>query len=159
MESIIGCKVVEMSFKQNTGVLAVSIALAMVGSLAVTGLVTTSKTLSSASYVRGVNVEVYWDSQCTQVVDSVDWGSPEPGGSIGRTVYVKNPGNTKMTLGMSSSSWSPAAAESYLSITWERQGATIDVDEVVQATLNLAVSDLITEVADFSFNIVIEGSV
>lgn len=150
---------VEMSLKMNTGLLALSIALAMVGSLAVTGLVTTSKTLSSASYVRGVNVEVYWDSQCTQVVDSVDWGSPEPGESICRTVYIKNPGNAKMILDLSSSSWSPAAAESYLSITWERQGATIDVDEVMQATLNLAVSDLITGVADFSFNIVIEGAV
>jgi hypothetical protein len=158
LESIVGCKVVEMSFKPNTGVLAISIALAMVGSLAVTGLVTTSKTLSSACYVRGVNVEVYWDSQCTQVVGSVDWGSPEPGESMGRTVYIKNPGNARMTLGMSSSSWSPAAAESYLSVNWDRQGATIDVDEVVQATLTLVVSDLITGVADFSFNVVIEGT-
>jgi hypothetical protein len=148
-----------MSLKQNTVVLAVSIALAMVGSLAVTGLVTTSKTLSSASYVEGVNVEVYWDSKCTQIVDSVDWGSPEPGESISRTVYIKNPGDAKMVLDLSSSSWSPAGAESYLSVTWERQGATIDVDEVVQATLTLAVSDLITGVADFFFNIVIEGTV
>jgi hypothetical protein len=148
-----------MSFKQNTGVLAVSIALAMVASLAVTGLVTTSKTLSSISYVEGVKVEVYWDSQCTQVVDSVDWGSPDPGESISRTLYIKNPGDAKMILDLSTSSWSPAGAESYLSVTWERQGATIDVDEVVQATLNLAVSDLVTVVADFSFSIVIEGSV
>ena len=148
-----------MSLKQNSVVLAVSIALAMVGSLAVTGLVTTSKTLSSASYVEGINVEVYWDNQCTQIVDSLDWGSPEPGESIGRTVYVKNTGDAKMTLDLSTSSWSPAGAKCYLSVNWERQGETIDVDEVVQATLTLAVSDLITGVADFSFNVVIEGTV
>jgi hypothetical protein len=147
-----------MKFKTNLGVLLLSVFLALVGGLAVSGLLTTSKTLSSTGSVKAINVEVYWDDQCTQVVESVDWGTPEPGDSLIKTIYVKNTGNSQMILNMSCSEWDPAGVDSYLDLSWNRDGAIIDVDEVVQAILTFSVSESISGVTDFSFNIIIEGT-
>ena len=138
------------------GFLAVSLALVSV--VFVSGLLTTSRTLSSSGTVEGIGVEVYWDSGCTQAASSVDWGYAEPGDVVTRTVYVKNSGNTPMTLSMTYSDWDPVEAGDYLSLSWNREGATLDDGEVVQAVLTLTVSDQITGITTYSFNIVIEGT-
>ena len=138
------------------GFLAVSLALVSV--VFVSGLLTTSRTLSSSGTVEGIGVEVYWDSGCTQTAISVDWGYAEPGDVVTRTVYVKNSGNTPMTLSMTYSDWDPVEAGDYLSLSWNREGATLDDGEVVQAVLTLTVSDQITGITTYSFNIVIEGT-
>lgn len=144
--------------KPKLGVMLLSIAIALIGGLSVSGLLTTSKTLSSTGSVKAINVEVFWDSRCTQIVSSVDWGAQEPGGSINRTIYVKNNGNSQMTLSMSCSGWNPAGVDSYLTLTWNREGTIIDADEVLPSVLTFSVSESITGITDFSFNIVIEGT-
>ena len=138
------------------GFLAVSLALVSV--VFVAGLLTTSRTLSSSGTVVGIGVEVFWDSGCTQVASSVDWGYSEPGDVLTRTVYVRNSGNTPMTLSMTYSDWDPVGAGDYLSLSWNREGVTLDDGEVVQAVLTLTVSDQITGITTYSFNIVIEGT-
>ncbi len=55
--------------------LIVAVLLALLSGFTVSGLLTTSKTLSSSGSVKAINVEVYWDGLCTQVVNSVDWGN------------------------------------------------------------------------------------
>lgn len=147
-----------MWFKSGIGLLSLSLALVLVGSLTVTGLLNTSKTLTSTGQVNSINVEVYWDRECTQVARHVEWGNIEPGESIEKTIFIKNNGDAPMTLHMYSSSWDPAVAEICITLTWDKQGATIFADEVLEAMLILIVSDLNTVVTDFSFNIVIEGT-
>ena len=147
-----------MRSKPNLGVLLLSAVIALAGGLAVSGLLTTSRTLSSSGSVKAINVEVYWDIECTQVVNSVDWGTPEPDDTINRTIYLKNTGNAQMTLNLNASGWDPIEAGDYLTLSWNRQGSSIDADEVVEAVLTLTVSDSITGITDFSFNIVIEGT-
>ncbi len=56
------------------------------------------------------------------------------------------------------SGWSPVEAGSYLSLSWDRDGAVLSAGEVVPAVLNLSVSDLVTGIMDFSFDIVIQGT-
>ena len=147
-----------MKLKPNLGVLLLSVFLALVSGLAVSGLLTTSKTLSSTGSVKAINVEVYWDDQCTLVVESIDWGTPELGDILSKMIYVKNTGNSQMILNMSCSGWDPVGVDSYLALSWNRDGAIIDVDEVVQAILTFSVSESISGVTDFSFNIIIEGT-
>jgi hypothetical protein len=139
-------------------VLIFAVFIALVSSLAVSGLLVTQKVLSSSGSVKAINVEVYWDVECTQVVTSIDWGNPEPGDSLNRTIYVKNTGSAPMTLSMSCSGWSPVEAENYLTLTWDKEGAQVDAGVVVQAVLTLSVSESVSGFTDFSFNIVIEGS-
>ena len=138
--------------------LIVAVLLALLSGLTVSGLLTTSKTLSSSGSVKAINVEVYWDGLCTQVVNSVDWGTPEPGEVANQTVYIKNLGSAPLNVSMTTSNWTPVEAANYITLAWDREGASIDPDQVLQALLTLTVSDTITGIIDFSFNIVIEGT-
>ena len=146
-----------MKNSKNLGIL-VAVVLALASSLVVSGLLTVSKTLSSTGSVKAINVEVFWDLACTQVVSSIDWGTPEPGDSVNRTVYVKNSGSAPMNVSLSASGWVPVEAGNYLTMSWDREGAEVAADEVVQALLTLDVSGSITGITDFSFDIVIEGT-
>ena len=146
-----------MKYKKNLGLISVVI-LAVASGLVVSGLLTVSKTLSSTGTVKAINVDVYWDLSCTQVVSSIDWGTPEPGDSVSRTVYVKNGGNAPMNVGLSASGWSPVGADAYLGVSWDREGTSIAAGGVLQAVITMDVSSSITGISDFSFDIVIEGT-
>jgi hypothetical protein len=63
-----------------------------------------------------------------------------------------------MNISMSISSWTHAGASTYLSVTWDQEGAVVAVGRTVQAIISLDVSSGITGISDFSFNIVIEGT-
>ena len=148
---------VDMKYKKNLGIISV-VVLAIASGLVVSGLLTVSKTLSSTGSVKAINVEVYWDFACTQVVSSFDWGTPEPGDSINQTVYVKNSGTAPMNLSLSTSGWVPVEAGNYLTLSWDREGTEVAADGVVQALITMDVSGSITGITDFSFDIVIEGT-
>jgi hypothetical protein len=132
--------------------------LALVSGLVVSGLLTTSRTLSSSGSVRAINVEVYWDDLCTQVVSSVDWGVLDPGAVVERTVYVKNSGSVDMNLSMTCTNWVPVEASVNITVAWDREGASVGPGAVLPAVLTMTVSDGISGIVDFSFDIVIEGT-
>jgi hypothetical protein len=142
----------------NLTLLLVTVSLALVGGLAVSGILSASRTIESSGTIKAINVQVYWDSECTQVVSEVDWGFCDPDSIVTKTVYVKNTGNTPMTLSMSYSGWDPAEAGDYMSLSWDKEGEQITADEVVTAVLSLSISETITGITEFSFNIVIEGT-
>ena len=144
--------------KSNFRVFLLAVLLALASGAVVSGLLTRSVTIPSSGVIKAINVEVYWDVDCTQNVTVVDWGVPAPGDVVNKIVYIKNGGTSLVTLSMSSSGWSPVGAGSFLSLTWDREGATVDAGGVVQAMLSLDVSGAITGITDFSFNIAIEGT-
>lgn len=147
-----------MATKSHLILLIISVGLALVGGVAVTGLLTTSRTIGSSGIVKAINVEVYRDLECTQAVDEIDWGTIEPGESVTRTVYIKNAGNAALTLNLSYYGWDPPAAGSYITLSWDREGETMEPQAVLAATLTLSVSDAISGITDFSFSIVIKGT-
>jgi hypothetical protein len=61
---------------------------------------------------------------------------------------------------MTTEGWNPAEAEGYITLTWDKEGATLNVKQLVKATLTLTVSASVTQtnVRDFSFTIVITGN-
>ena len=135
-----------------------AIFLALLSGAAVTGLLTESRTIPSAGIIKGINVEVYWDAGCTQNVTSIDWGVPEASEVVYKTIYVKNSGNAPLTLNMTVSGWTPSAAENYLTVSWDSEGASVAAGAVVQAVLSLDVSGSITGFSAFSFDMVFEGT-
>ncbi len=134
------------------------ISLATVSGLAASGLLAASKSLSSSGSVKSINVEVYWDVECTQIADAIDWGLPVPGDTVNRSMYVKNSGNAPLNLSLTTASWTPTEAESYLFPSWNGEGLSIDANEVMMVTLTLEVSEDVTGITDFSFTTIIEGS-
>lgn len=147
-----------MGLKSHFTLIVVFIGVALVGTVAVTGLMTNSKTIGSLGTVKAINVEVYSDSGCTIVLSDIDWGTLNPGDSMDKTVYVKNTGNYPMSLSMSYSGWDPVEVGNYITLSWYREGATLNQGESFGAVLTLSVSDTISGITSFSFNIVIEGT-
>jgi len=147
-----------MNYRTHLNLIIFSVVLALVGGVAVTGLLTASRTIGSSGIVKAINVEVYWDLEGTQLVDQIDWGNIEPGDSVDKTIYIKNTGNAALTLNMTYSGWVPLEAGNYITLSWDKEGATVNPDGVVTAVLTLSISNSISGITNFSFNLIIEGA-
>ncbi len=124
----------------------------------ISGALTKSLTLPSVGSVTGVGVGVYWDSGCSKVVSSIDWGVIQPGSTKDVMVYVRNEGNVAVTLSMQTKNWNPSTASSYITFSWSYGGQSINPNGVIQITLKLSVSPNIQGITSFSFDIVITAS-
>jgi len=137
-------------------VLAVTLILANANSIF--GLLTAVFPIGNTGVIASANLKVYWESGCTNEVTSVNWGTLSPGDVESVTLYVKNTGSVDLTLSKSTDDWSPASAETYLTLTWSYAGEQIEPNGVLSATLTLTVSESITGISSFSFNIYITGT-
>jgi hypothetical protein len=138
--------------------IAATVLAATLTMASVLALLQSSRTIPSHGTIRGVNVNVYSDIGCTQVLSSVDWGTIDNGSSTVKTVYVKNEGTANMNLTLGNNTWVPSGATSYLTLTWNRENYVLTNGTSVSADLNLTVSPTFTTGTDFSFNIVITGT-
>jgi hypothetical protein len=121
----------------------------------------TTATFSNAGTIQiqtTAGIGVYSDLECDTPLTSLAWGTLEPGASQTRDCYIKNEGNTPLTLSLYTSDWSSQAADGYLNLTWNYNGDPLDLDEVVLITLTLSVNPSIKDVTTFSFNINIVGT-
>ncbi len=136
------------------GVAAIGLFLTMLTA----GVLTSSQSVQSSGTITAVNVGVYSDSACTQNLTSVDWGILPPGNSTSKTIYVKNTGTIPVTLSMTTSSWVPSNAGTYLTLTWNRANYVLNPSTSVSATLTLTASSSAGALTTFSFNIIITGT-
>ncbi len=125
---------------------------------AVTALLTTQKTISGTGSIKGVGLGVYWDPDCTNATSSLDFGLLEPNSSKSFTLYLENEGNSALTMNMTAENWNPANVTNYMTLTWNREGEQISPDEVIEFVITLSVSEDITGISSFSFDIVISGT-
>jgi hypothetical protein len=125
----------------------------------VRSLYQTSSTISSVGTLKAIGIEVYWDEDLTDKVTTIKWGVLAPGARKAYTIYVSNEGNFPLSLRLSASNWNPPAASNYLTLTWNYlNGQTLKAGEVVGVTLTLAVSESITGIYNFNFEITAEGT-
>jgi len=121
-------------------------------------LLTTQRTIHGTGTIKGVGIGVYWDLQCTDATSSLDWGILEPGSQKNYTLYLKNQGNSVLTLSMASENWNPSNATNHMILTWNREGQQINPDEVIEFVITLSVSEGVQGISAFSFDIVISGT-
>ena len=124
----------------------------------VTSLVLTSKTIPNVGVVKAVGVGVYWDAALTNKVSSIDWGVLDPGSNKNVTVYIRNEGNSAVSLTMNTANWNPSTASNYMTLTWNYGGQSINVGAVIQVKLTLSVSASVAGITNFSFDINIVAS-
>jgi hypothetical protein len=105
-----------------------------------------------------INLDIYTDAAATTKLSSLQWGTLNPGGTVTKTIYIKNSGNTSERLNMTATEWAPVAASQVLTLTWNKEGSTLAAGAVVSATLTLRVAADPGDVSNFSMNIVINGS-
>ncbi len=118
----------------------------------VLSLVQQSSTVTNVGWVKGVGVGIYWDSACTNETSSINWGIVDPGSSKMVYVYVRNEGNTAVTLSLTTQNWNPSSVASFMTLNWNYAGQTLLVNQVLRVRLTLDVSSTISGVASFSFD-------
>lgn len=142
-----------------------NIALVSVLTFAIMGMVasvlstlTTNRTIPSSGSVKAVGVGVYSDNSCTNAISSIDWGMLEPGAAKNFTIYIKNEGNTAVTLSMKTGNWNPPSASTHIMLKWNREAYTLSAGSVISAVLTLSVSSNISGITSFNFEITITGT-
>jgi hypothetical protein len=100
-------------------------------------------------------VKLYWDSQATNEVTHVDWGSIIPGDIANRTIYIKNFGGVPVNITLTIENWNPANASSYITFNDDISGSSIAGHFVQQCHLFLSISpDIVnTTISTFSFDV------
>jgi hypothetical protein len=111
--------------------------------------------ITAQGTIKTVGVEAYWDAGCTDEVTEIDWGTLEPGFQTETAFYVKNQGNTPVTLSLGVEAWSPSEAQTYMSLDWDYDGRPVNPDTAIPVRMTLTVSTDITGITAFSFQIVI----
>lgn len=124
----------------------------------VTALLTTQRTIQGSGSIKGVGLGIYWDPACTNTTSSLDFGQLEPGSSKNFTLFLRNEGNSALTLNMTTENWDPTNAANYMTLTWDREGQQVNPDQVVGFAIILSVSEDITGISTFSFDIIISGT-
>jgi len=122
------------------------------------GLLSAVFPISTTGVLASANIQAYWESQCTNNVSSISWGTIDPGRSKHVTVYVKNTGSVPLTLSLNTTNWNPSAASTYIVLSWNYDGSQIQPDQVLPVTFTLTVSENIHGVNNFSFDIYITGT-
>ena len=114
--------------------------------------------VAHADYVRGVGVGIYWDQGCTNRTLSIDWGLIAPGSNNTVRVYVRNEGDSAVSLWMTTSNWTPSVTLDCMTLIWTYSGRILSADEVIPMELILNVSPTVTGITDFSFDTVITAT-
>ena len=162
-----------MVTKSQIALSFIMISLAFISGTAVVGVLQSNERLSTSGIVTrpalpppppspppepDIEIDVYSDSGCTQLVSNVDWGEILAGSTITRIVYVKNNGDYEVALGLSTENWSPVEAMADITLDWDYDGTFLEVDEVRQVIFSLSIDSGIGGISSFSFDIVITGS-
>ncbi len=140
--------------------LTVAITLIIGTSITAFSAVNAAKSLPSSGNIKTntPNVGVFSNSACTINLAAINWGTLKAGGSTTKTVYVKNVGTGTMTLSLASSSWIPATAGTYVTVSWNCQGTQLAAGKSVGATITLTVSAKVTGFTTFTNIITISGT-
>jgi len=116
----------------------------------------------SIGTIHTFNVEAYGgDILYENGYGYVDWGIMLPGGSVNRSFYLRSISNVEGMLNLSTTNWNPQAISQYLSLSWDREGASMRPQEETNITLTLVVSSsrsfvdyvLANNVTEFSLDI------
>jgi hypothetical protein len=142
---------------QVGAILAVVTTVVVVGVLAST-LLMAYQTIPNTGNVKAAGVYVYWDSECTNNVTTIDWGFLPPGAATNLPVYVKNGGTVPVILSMTTENWDPSQAAGNVTLSWNRENHVLSSGAVVQAVLTLSISADIDGVSSFSFDIIMTGT-
>jgi hypothetical protein len=114
--------------------------------------------LSNSGNIKTVGVSAYQDSACTVPLSSWAWGTMDPGSSSTKTMYIKNEGTALVTLNMTTNTWSPSNASSYITVIWNKESTSVSAGSSVQANVTLSVSSSIAGIPSFTFTLVVTGT-
>ena len=148
-----------MKLKKMPSIAIIALAItALALTLTTAAVLSASQNVPLNGTINTVNLGVYSNSECTQTVTSLNVGTLNPGGTATQTVYVKNTGNVPETLTMTTNNWTPSGADSYLTLTWNRQNTILNAGASIQATLTLTAAANTGSITTFSCDVTLTGT-
>ncbi len=126
--------------------------------LTTAAILSSNQTVPLNGTINAVNLGVYSDSDCTQTVTALTVGTLNPGATATQTVYIKNTGNVPETLTMTTGNWSPSNANTYLTLSWNRQNTVLPAGASTQATLTLTAAANTGTLTSFSCDVTLTGT-
>ena len=132
---------------------AVSVAALLVGAVIGASLVR----IRNVGTIRAIGVDVYSDQGLTEVLHEISWGTLNPGDAKSFDAYIKNIRNDSQKLVMWTETWSPGAAQNYITLTWNYANQLIPSGSSISVTFTLSVDSGISDVVGFSFDVIVQG--
>jgi hypothetical protein len=102
-------------------------------------------TLPTIGTIKTIGVEAYWDPNCENKTETIDWNTVWPGSTKNVTLYIRSVSNVKTALHLNTSNITPANVSEYLNLSWNYDGTPLNPDGIIQVTLFLSAS------GDYSF--------
>jgi|YelNatPaOPRAMG01_1025707.scaffolds.fasta_scaffold04707_12 hypothetical protein len=118
----------------------------------------TSKTIHNTGNIKTIGIGVYKEKSCDNPVSTIEWNDLAPGENRTVIVYIRNEGTVVVVLNARADNWNPIYAPNYIRFAWNRENYTLPAGAVVEATLSLKVSDDVSGIQSFSFDIIIKGT-
>ena len=112
-------------------------------------------TTGSIAATEGLGL--YSNLACTTPKTSVEWGELQKGGSNSVTIYIKNEGDSPLTLALTTTEWNPSSAADYININWNYNNQPINPNQVIQVTITLSV-DANAQATNFGVKLFIVGT-
>jgi len=138
---------------------------AMVAGVVVAAVILTALVMSfvlkvpSIGKLKKIGIEIYTDSTLSTKLSQIDWGILGPGDVAEVTAYMKSTGNKPSNITMHTENWNPSNAGNYITLTWDYPpGRILQPGEVVAIKFRLTISETITGIDNFSFDIVITST-
>ena len=147
-----------MISQKSSVIMLITCTIVAVSAFSAYAILENKKRILNSGSVEAVGVEVYWEINCLNSVSSIDWGSLELGTAHEVTIYIKNEGTVPVTLNMSLGNWTPPAASTYVIVEWNREGQTLNPEEVLETTITLSISPETDGISNFTFYITIAGN-
>ena len=122
------------------------------------GTLTTQRKISNIGSIKAIGVDVFSDLNCTEPILQIKWGILEPNTSKTIATFVKNSGNSPVTLIVYAQNWLPVNCTDYMTLTASPNNALIQPSQVIEVNLTLSVASDVHGIIDFSFDIVFNGS-
>ncbi len=110
-----------------------------------------NRSIVNAESIKGIGTGIYWDQACMNKTLSLNWGQLEAGSSNNLTVYVRNEGNSAVSLLLSTSNWVPSTTSRYITLNWNYANQVLKTNEVLPIELTLTISPTIEGTTDFRF--------
>ena len=149
---------VEIANLKSTGVI-LAILVTLVATAGITfGLLSPTVSWPNSGVLTTPNLGVYTTQGCTANLTSASWGSVRAGSSYTKTAYIRNNGNSDLTLSMTTLNWNPSALSSVLQITWNYGGGKLTPGQVLAVTWTLTVPSGVSGYTSFSFDLSVTGT-
>jgi len=132
---------------------AVSVAALLVGAVIGASLVR----IRNVGTIRAIGVEVYANQGLTEILQEISWGTLNPGDTKTFDAYIKNTGNDSQKLVMWTETWNPGAAQNSITLSWNYANELIPSGDSIAVTFSLTVDSDISDVVNFSFEVIVQG--